>query len=285
VGDENSNPPRPKRRWYQYSLRTLFLLMTLFALWLGVNIHRARQQKEAVEAIVKAGGGVQYDSGARVVPHGYDGSGPAPSWLAPPWLRRQLGDDFFDDVTGVYFKGVFQERRSHDPWGPSQDIDLNALAHLKSLRELKRLDLRRMAVKDRGLVHVEGLVGLEVLNLKLTEVTDEGLAHLSGLTNLRELDLSNNRITDSGLVHLAGMTRLENLRLNWTKVTDAGLVHLAETTRLERLSLNWTKVTDAGLQHLAGLPQLRYVSLEHCGVTDEGVKKLQETLPKCTIQR
>jgi len=234
--DNNSDPPGPKRRWYQYSLRTLFVLMTLFAVWLGLRIHRAQQQKEAVEALLKADGSIVYDSDWD---HPLGGSSPQGRSLPPGsnWLRRQLGNDFFDEVTGVCFKGTFQEMRSHDPWGPSQDIDVSALTHLKSLRRLKRLDLRRMAVKDRGLVHVEGLVGLELLNLKLTEVTDAGMPRLSELTNLRELDLSKNHITDAGLVHLAGMARLQTLHLNGTKVTDEGVKKLQEglpKCRIER---------------------------------------------------
>ncbi len=39
------NALRPKRRWLQYSLRTLLLLMTAVAVWMGWYVHRARVQK------------------------------------------------------------------------------------------------------------------------------------------------------------------------------------------------------------------------------------------------
>ena len=57
----DSDPPKPVRRWYQFSLRTLLLVMTVFAVWLGIKIHQARQQKQAVAAIEKLGGTVYYD--------------------------------------------------------------------------------------------------------------------------------------------------------------------------------------------------------------------------------
>lgn len=50
-----------KRRFFQFGLRTLFLLTTIFAVWLGIHIHRARKQKEAVKAIRDFGGWVYYD--------------------------------------------------------------------------------------------------------------------------------------------------------------------------------------------------------------------------------
>ena len=36
--------PKPNRRWLQYSLRTFFVLLTVFGVWLGVVVHRANEQ-------------------------------------------------------------------------------------------------------------------------------------------------------------------------------------------------------------------------------------------------
>jgi hypothetical protein len=283
----NDTLAKPKRRWYQYSLRSLFVLTTLFAFWLGVNIHRARQQKEAVEALLVADARVVYDDRWDEPQGGRAGDSTQPT---SNWLRAQLGNDFFDDVTGVYFEGWARDMEEHTRW-TTWDLDesvlidmVNAMTHLKNLRRLKRLDLRRLPVWDAGLLHVEGLAGLEVLNLTCTKVTDTGMARLAGLKNLRELNLSFNVITDAGIEHLAGMTRLEDLDLEGTKVSNAGLVYLAEMSRLEGLRLKGTEVTDAGLQHLAGLPRLGRVNLEDCEVTDEGVRMLEEALPQCAIE-
>ena len=46
--------PKSKRRWHQYSLRTLLILVTLFAVacsWFAVKMQQARRQREAVEYI------------------------------------------------------------------------------------------------------------------------------------------------------------------------------------------------------------------------------------------
>jgi hypothetical protein len=52
---------QPKLRWYQYRLRSLFVLTTLVAIacsWLAVTMQNQRKQKAAAEAIEKAGGEV-----------------------------------------------------------------------------------------------------------------------------------------------------------------------------------------------------------------------------------
>jgi hypothetical protein len=117
------------------------------------------------------------------------------------------------------------------------------------------------------------------------EVTDEGLERLKGLGQLRLLYLCGGRVTDGGLKHLKALGRLKMLGLGDTKITDAGLEHLKGLGQLQQLYLNDTRVTDAGLEHLKGLRQLRELDLSGTRVTDEGVKRLQQALPKCTIDR
>src|SRR5260221_1201809 len=57
--------PKPKRRWYQFSLKTLLVSMTLLCIGPGGHVayeqNKARRQKAAVEAIQELGGIVQYD--------------------------------------------------------------------------------------------------------------------------------------------------------------------------------------------------------------------------------
>ena len=86
---------RLNRRYLTFSLRTLFVLLTALAVWLGVVINRAREQREAVKAIEALGGEVAYDWAWDVkTPKGPTG---------PAWLRRLIGDDFFQTVERVSF--------------------------------------------------------------------------------------------------------------------------------------------------------------------------------------
>ncbi|HUY90495.1 MAG TPA: hypothetical protein VMV10_17290 [Pirellulales bacterium] len=93
-----------RRRWLQFSLRTFLVLLTALAVWLGVASHRMREQREAVKAIETLGGTVAYDwqyerLTDEVVFDRLPGKHPG----APAWLRRLVGDDFFQEVVGVAF--------------------------------------------------------------------------------------------------------------------------------------------------------------------------------------
>ncbi len=45
--------PKPSRRFWQFSLRTLFVLLTALCVWLGWTVHRTNEQRKAVERAVE----------------------------------------------------------------------------------------------------------------------------------------------------------------------------------------------------------------------------------------
>lgn len=115
--------PTP-RRWFQYSLRTFLVLMTALAVWLGVVVNRAREQREAVEAIEALGGAVTYDW--ELEPNRKEPPGPG-------WLRTLIGDDFFQEVHEVALLSDF-----HSDVQPDSHIR-SAIPQLKRLPQLKKL--------------------------------------------------------------------------------------------------------------------------------------------------
>lgn len=123
----------PRRRWLQFSLRGFLIMLTAFAVWLGVVAHRAREQREAVEAIRALGGYVLYE--------GEDRFGEEAEQAGPAWLRKIIGDDYFYNVAGVGF-GYFWRPGYywHSTSVPDSDI-LKVLPHLKRLRTLERVSL------------------------------------------------------------------------------------------------------------------------------------------------
>src|SRR6185436_12188597 len=94
--DSTPMTAKPKRRWYQFSLKTLLVVLTLLCLGPGGYVayeqNKARRQKAAVEAIEKLGGTVAYD---HEVP-------PPRSAL----MRQILGDESFGYVYVVSFVGT-----------------------------------------------------------------------------------------------------------------------------------------------------------------------------------
>jgi hypothetical protein len=260
--------PCKRRRRFQYSLRSLMLVVFLASLgmsWYAVMAKRARQQKEVVAEIRKRGGGVLYDFEAKRL----DAWASPPVLPRPAWLRDIVGVDFLATVIGVSFCGA-----------PSTDEDLKLV---KRLPRAQLLYLESTRVTDVGLEHINGLAELRVLDLLATQVTDVGLEHINGLTELRELELGATQVTGKGLRHLKGMTKLRALGLARVRVADSDLQYIMGLTGLEELVLTRTRVTDAGLEHLRQLKGLRHVLLYGTKVTDRGVTRFQQALPKCGI--
>ena len=265
------------RRRFQYSLRTLLLVMTLACIGMslvGTRLQKAWRQKQVVNEIKKLGGLVEYK--VRIG--------------GPLWLRSLRTEDFFTDVFFVAFSSV-------------SDADLE---HLERLPQLTQVNLQGSKVTDVGMEHLKGLTQLQDLNLSGTQVTDTGLGCLKGLKQLRDLNLSGTQVTDTGLGCLKGLTQLWVLDLSGTHITDVGLEHLNDLIQLRRLDITGTQVTDAGLErleklyelqhlclagtqvtdaleHIEGLAQLDTLDIRRTQITEKGVKKLQQAMPNCII--
>ena len=242
-----TQPPKPKRRWYQFGLRTLLLVMLVscFAFaWIGVRLQRASENRDRVAAVEKPVAEIE-KLGVMVVKE-YE------QLRSPTWLEALFddpGDE--DDPTGVL--------------------------------TVSDVDFFEGDATDADLEHVKSLTHLKNLNLRSTNVTDAGLEHLKWLTKLEDLRLGDTNVTDTGMEHLKGLTNLEALHIGQTNISNAGLEHLKGLTSLQFLDLTNTDVTDAGLENLSGLTQLKLVLLDGTQVTDEGVEKLQQALPNCHI--
>jgi hypothetical protein len=264
-----------KRRWYQFSLRTLLVVVTLFAVFCSCYAARFRQavsQRKAVEAIRRLGGRIYYDYEMELVGDWYgvrlDTDEEAEKRIASP-IGRLLGRDFYFPVacaicTGPEFTDAIM--------GP-----------LRSLTHLTKLDLTQTRVSDSGLKHLGEMPGLKFLILQGTPIGDDGLQCLNGMRHLQQLDLSGTNVTDKGLQHTVVLTKLRELNLNDTKITDAGLVHCMNLAELKTISLAGTDITDAGLANIKVLSRLRFIDLSRTRVTSAGIKDLQNALPRSEI--
>ena len=222
--NDQANPvSRPWRRFLRFSVRGLVVLALVIGGWLGWIARSARIQREAVAAIVKAGGTVSYDwewTNGKSIAEGKP-------W-APRWLVDLIGVDYFAHVTYVALISAAMEADT-------------AMAHIGRLTRLQHLNLAHSPVRDAGLANLEALRCLSYLNLAETQVTDAGMKHLRRMTSLTGLGLGHTRVTDAGLAHLSGLTNLSALGLNETQVTDAGLLHLHAMKSLSLLNLMSTQ--------------------------------------------
>jgi Leucine Rich Repeat (LRR) protein len=278
--------PKFRRRWLRTTTRGLIVLALIIGAGLGWLVRGAQTQRDAVAAIKNAGGSIAYDwqtRNARYTP----GAQP----LAPGWIVKLIGIDYFCHVTDV---GLFSNPdAAMEHVGKLVQLErLNVrgrslsdtgMANLTGLTRLSRLDLSNNHITDNGVAYLNGLTALSTLDLSGTQVSDAGLEHLRGLTRLFVVDLRNTRISDAGLVHLKGLSNLAVLHLASTRVTSNGLVQLSGLTALSYLNLRGTQVSDAGLVHLTGMSKLVELNVDGTEVTKSGMKLLQETLPSLKI--
>ena len=239
--------PKRKRRWFQFSLRTLLLFTLICAVaasWVAHRMDKKRLSGKPLRQFARREAWfiTTVKKSTKILRARWSHL----ELRGPEWLQTLVGDDFFTDPLLVSFIKARE----------STEATMTIVGELDELRQLF---------------------------LAESNVTDAGLANLMRLRQLTNLNLGGTNITDAGLAHLTKLRKLERLTLDRTKITDAGLVHLEGIDSLWRLSLTNTNVTDAGLEHLRRLTKLDALWLEGTKVTKAGIKSLQESLPNCEI--
>jgi hypothetical protein len=155
-----------RRRWFQFSLRTLLIVALVLSIplaWVAARMRQAGRQREAVEAIRKLGGRVEYDHQRENI-DGYRVLDLSRKLPGRKWLRGSFGDDFFSNVDAVTLDGQ-----------KVSDADLQSLAGLSRVKELT---LTNIDITDAGLEYLKRLEQLEFVYLRGSLVTDEGVRSL-----------------------------------------------------------------------------------------------------------
>jgi hypothetical protein len=253
-------------------VRGLIIIVLLVGGWLGWVARSERIQREAVAAILGAGGWVVYDSKS--------------TYMGPAHANPITGQPHaaLDAISANYFHHVSSA-------GLPAEISDRDLAHVGRLPALVSLVLDGRNLTDAGLAHLTGLTNLSDLTFSHPDfiipiqITDAGLAHLNGLRNLSKLSLHCTQVTGTGLDHLKGLAKLSNLDLSNSRVTDAGVAHLKGMNNLTALNLNGCRITDAGLVHLKDLRNLSVLYISFTRVTNDGERALAQALPGLSIWR
>ena len=159
--------PKAKRRWLQFSLRTLLVLMLVISVplgWLSLKLKQATVQRHAVDRIEQMGGTVWYAYQRDNWGHFIGKQDAASYHTCQAATARLFGDDLTACITGV--------------------------------------DLSRRSIKDEDLACLLSLRHLEVLWLHDTAVTDTGLVKLLGLTRLKYVSCESTKVTAAGVNQL-----------------------------------------------------------------------------------
>jgi hypothetical protein len=191
-----TDQPQPRPWWrlprIRLSVRALMLLILVFGCWLGWYMHRVQVQRDAVAAVMSAGGSVAYDwEWGRANSDIMRTTGRP---RAPRWLADRVGIDY---IANVILVDLTARRSDLNQAGDETLARVRRLSHLKSLWLTNNT-----TITNAGLAQIKGLTALRSLHLDDTLVSDAGLAHLKGMRQLETLSLSGSRVTDNGVLDL-----------------------------------------------------------------------------------
>jgi hypothetical protein len=146
------------------------------------RIQRFEPQRRAVDAIVAAGGSIEYAGGI-----------PAPEPLPTSgWLSEVVGAGWPPDIVGVRFAGKGIESDGEETWwvgcAPRKRLS-EAMREIPSLKGLRRLELKFVPVDEDDLCYLHSLPHLEQLNVVFTNVSPDRVMCIAPLRSLKHLEL------------------------------------------------------------------------------------------------
>jgi hypothetical protein len=295
-------PASRRRRWYQFGLRTVFLLTTavigFLVLW-RICIEPYRRQRAAVEVIKQVYGTCQTSE-------------------ARSWHRWLLGDDLRNitladladcDQVDRYLPHVaslpcletlvvggdaFHDghlQRLQTPMLQQLVLDSTSVsdATLAAWREMHpAVCVRRSQRRAIAALRAQGVeIGSEQADEDASaaaiprehfEVARHGRPQRDYSDALgygmRHVNLSRS-LCDARIPLLARLPSLRSIDLDDTSICDDGLSGIAKLSGLESIQLDRTRVGDAGVIWLAGLRNLQWLYLADTQVTDAGVAALR----------
>jgi hypothetical protein len=175
VSSDSSVALKTKRRWFAFSLKTLLVVMTALAVWLGLYVKSFRDRRNAVAEIERLDGamGIKY--------------------LGPEWLRKFVDDEkCFWDPAGVHF---------------NRPLTVNELKNvvpiLMSFQRLHDLTLPGDTVTDDTLPLLMPLAGkITYLDLSGCRLSDDAFNQLTKFEKLKRLGLDSTLVSSSAVEKL-----------------------------------------------------------------------------------
>jgi hypothetical protein len=192
------------RRLFQFGLGTVFVVLTILCISLGILTNRVHRQQRAVAAIEKVGGTVGY---ARSIIYDARGEPLLPSWNR---FKTWLGPDWFESVCEV----TLWDKGCNDA----------TLEYVKELPDLRWLSCHPWYAEPP-------VIGIPVRSSirQPPGITDVGVKIIASLKRLERVRLYGNQVTDIGLGYLHHHPALRSVAVDRSCVTDEGFRALMET--------------------------------------------------------
>jgi hypothetical protein len=186
-----SQESTPVRRFRpRFRLRTLLVLLTLLACWLGYQVWRWNEHDKAIAELRSFGASLSF----------------LKERSAPKWLTAIFGEKRFRRLTDVNLHRM-----------PATDEHLRMISQFPHLETVVNNGSK---VTDAGLKYLSGMSKLWWLEMEWINIGDEGLADLKDLPSLKTLRLTDSRVSNEGVKQaLARFKNLQEIWIDRTRVT------------------------------------------------------------------
>jgi hypothetical protein len=197
-----------RRRFPQFSIRSILAILTVLALVLSLHAYRqtsANRQIAAISEIRRLGGFTHYC-------YVQDENWNPGKKTYPDWLENKVGQDYLYAIDAF----VINSR-------PNADPAIEIAATLPALRLVK---LPGCKITDNSIKPLAKLKRLEWLELFATPVTDDCMDTISRIRSLKTLDLRRTNVTDNSIDDIVNLPHLRNLYIGKSAISEEGVVRI-----------------------------------------------------------
>jgi hypothetical protein len=282
---------RRKPRRLRYTLRALFVFITLFMVWGGYHTNRSWKER-AAEQVLREQGAVLgsdrtwaehnlfarvssiYDTVVRLVwRERFITRVQINSPLEESAIEALLALPHLDSLSSEPQKFTSQERiRMHSfQYKPTAMLPPDALGRILAQHQLKELSLGAWILADSDCAAIgkhDSLIGLSITQSSFSE---RGFADMLTLPRLQSLTVLMCQARGDQVATLPALESLERVNCTGTPVNRHFASFIAKCPQVRDLQLGHDAIGDDFVEHLGPHPSLRHLDLLGQGLTDEAL--------------
>jgi hypothetical protein len=249
ANSEGRKPERAKRR-FQYTVRSLLILLLVAAVAFSIPSWRRKQYWDQWRAVQRL-----RELGVGVVVEPKEGK----------WMRSFIGDDAYVSTLGVSFERKRVTREMMDCLGTFFDLE--------------QIVMTDCVVDNNDFAKIAHYTGVKSIYLQDTNLSDVGLKQFAGFVNVTEFFMVHSDVTTDGLKCLAGMKNLSRFGIaRCNNVSEEALVQLVPLKALEHVEFG-VPISDKSIPVLKKLTHVKYFNyLDVSEVSPDGIFKIKQIL-------
>jgi hypothetical protein len=155
-------------------------------------------------------------------------------------------------------------------------VSEGAMEIIAGWQSLETVLLRSAIVSDTALAELRRLRRLTKLDVSHTAAGSESLSALGGHPHLKHLELDGCPITDEDMESLGACQALETISIVGTEVGDVGISRLASCKCLHKLVISSTRATERSLQALRPLEELGEIQAEDTEISRSAIENFRQ---------